>query len=208
MQHIFDGIYLGLTLAILLGPIFIVLIQVSLEHGTLAGLVAGSGIWISDIIIVYFTLLFVRQIQDYVYQPSFIFWVGLLGGAVLVIVGMISFFKKSTLNFETSYSKKASSWFGFWVKGFLVNTINPFTFIFWLSTITTYVATKQLDTNESYVFGSIIIAMIIMTDSLKVLLAKLIRQRITPQTLSAINKTAGVALVVFGFVLMFRSVLY
>lgn len=208
MQYIIDGIYLGLALAFLLGPIFIVLIQTSLEQGSRAGLVAASGIWVSDVIIVTLTLIFIKKIDVYVQNPKFIFWVGLIGGAVLIGVGIMTFIKKSKLQFDDSQTVAKSSWLSHWTKGFLVNTINPFTFIFWLSTITSYVATKKLTPVESEWFVVAIIITIIVTDSLKVLLAKMIRPRINDKTLHIINKVAGSALVIFGFVLLMRSVFY
>ena len=205
MQYIIDGIYLGLALAILLGPIFIVLMQSTLEHGTKAGFTAASGIWVSDIIIVFLTLLFIKRIDSVVQHPSFIFWMGLIGGIVLIGVGIANVIKKSQLDLDTR-QVTSSSWLGFWTKGFLVNTVNPFTFIFWLSTITSYVATKKLTVIESEYFVIAIILTIIFTDSLKVLMAKMIRKRINEKTLNIINKVAGSALIIFGFVLLFKAV--
>ena len=205
MQYIIDGIYLGLALAILLGPIFIVLMQSTLEHGTKAGLTAASGIWVSDIIIVFLTLLFIKRIDSVVQHPSFIFWMGLIGGIVLIGVGIANVIKKSQLDLDTR-QVTSSSWLGFWTKGFLVNTVNPFTFIFWLSTITSYVATKKLTVIESEYFVIAIILTIIFTDSLEVLMAKMIRKRINEKTLNIINKVAGSALIIFGFVLLFKAV--
>ncbi len=205
MQYIIDGIYLGLALAILLGPIFIVLMQSTLEHGTKAGLTAASGIWVSDIIIVSLTLMFIKRIDSIVQHPSFIFWMGLIGGIVLIGVGVANVIKKSHLDLDTR-QVTSSSWVGFWTKGFLVNTVNPFTFIFWLSTITSYVATKKLTVIESEYFVTAIILTIIFTDSLKVLMAKMIRQRMNEKTLNIINKVAGSALIIFGFVLLFKAV--
>lgn len=207
MQYILDGIYLGLALAILLGPIFIVLIQTSLEHGTKAGLVSATGIWVSDIIIVALTLMFVKKIRNYVENPEFIFWMGMVGGVVLISVGLLTITKKSTLNFDSPDIVPKGGMFAHWMKGFLVNTINPFTFIFWLTTITSYVATKKLSLTESEIFVTAIIIMIIITDSIKVLMARMIRPRINEKTLHLINKVAGTALIVFGFILMLRSVM-
>ncbi len=205
MQYILDGIYLGLALAILLGPIFIVLIQSSLEKGARAGMTAAAGIWISDIIIVTLTLMFIKRIDAIVQDPNFIYWMGLIGGLVLIGVGVANIIKKTSIDLD-SHNIKASGWLGFLSKGFLVNTINPFTFIFWLSTITSYVATKQLDIQESQIFAGAIIVTIMVTDTLKVLLAKMIREKINEKTLSIINKVAGTALIIFGFLLMLRSV--
>ena len=130
---------------------------------------------------------------------------GLIGGIVLIGVGIANVIKKSQLDLDTR-QVTSSSWLGFWTKGFLVNTVNPFTFIFWLSTITSYVATKKLTVIESEYFVIAIILTIIFTDSLKVLMAKMIRKRINEKTLNIINKVAGSALIIFGFVLLFKAV--
>ncbi len=205
MQYIVEGILFGLTLTILLGPIFIVLIQSSIENGSRAGLIAASGIWVSDIIIVVLSLKFIRNISPYVQSGGFVFWVGLVGGVVLIGVGIATFLKKATINFQKKPISR-SGIFGYWITGFMVNTINPFTFIFWLSTITAFVARRQLNSTESALFSGSIIFTIIVTDSLKVFLAKMIRNHVTEELLSTINKVAGTALIIFGFVLLLRSV--
>ena len=205
MQYVVEGILFGLTLTILLGPIFIVLIQSSLENGSRAGLVAASGIWTSDILIVFIAVRFIQNISSYIQSQSFVFWVGLVGGIVLISVGVVTYLKKSKLNFDKKAISKEGI-FGYWVTGFMVNTIDPFTFIFWLSTITAFVAKRQLNDVETFLFTGSIIFTIMVTDSLKVLLAKLIRKRITEPRLILINKIAGTALIIFGFVLLLRSV--
>ena len=129
MQYIAEGLLFGLTLAILLGPIFIVLIQSSMENGSKAGLIAASGIWISDIAFVVLSLTFVQNISPYIHTKGFVFWVGLIGGIVLLGVGLVTFSKKPVINFDKKPIGK-SGIFGYWLKGFMVNTINPFTFIF------------------------------------------------------------------------------
>jgi len=206
MQYVFEGILFGLTLTILLGPIFIVLIQSSLENGSKAGLIAASGIWISDIIIVVLSLKFIQNISPYVQSRGFVFWVGLIGGVILIGVGVATMFKKAVINFKKEPIGR-SGIFSYWIKGFMVNTVNPFTFIFWLSTITAFVTKRQLNNIESWLFVGSIILTIMITDSMKVFLAKVIRKRITVEKLTMINKIAGTALIIFGFVLLLRSVI-
>lgn len=208
MQVALDGIYLGLTLALLLGPIFIVLLQTSIEHGWRAGLLSAAGIWISDLMIVSITLIFVKRIKHFVENPQFIFWMGLIGGAVLIGVGTMTAIKKSTMQLDSDIERKKTHWSRHLLSGFLVNTINPFTFIFWLTTITSYVATHRLSNWESYIFAIAILSMIVTTDTVKVVAAKYIRPHINDRSLTLINKIAGSALIIFGFVLLFRSVYF
>ena len=205
MQYILEGILMGLGLSILLGPIFIVLVQASIEKGAKAGLIAASGIWVSDIIIVVLALSFVKRISPYVESQGFVFWVGLIGGAILVAVGGATFTRKAVISFDKT-EITTSGIAGLWTKGFFVNTVNPFTFIFWLATITSMVGERQLNNLETWLFVVSILVTIIVTDSLKVLGAKLIRTKINDQILSKINKVAGVSLILFGIALILRSV--
>lgn len=205
MDLVAEGIILGLGLSILLGPIFIVLIQSSMEYGAKAGFIAASGIWISDIIFIGLALNFVKRISPIIHDAGFVFWAGLLGGLVLIGVGIATFFKKPILALE---KKKitTSSFISLWIQGFTVNTINPFSIIFWFSLITTRVGGRLLTEQESWVYTGTILFMIILTDSAKVLFAKWIKHRIRPDLLNKLNKLAGIALVIFGLVMLVKSV--
>lgn len=205
MQYIIEGILFGLTLTILLGPIFIVLVQCSLERGARAGIIAGTGIWTSDVLIVLLSLYFIKRISPYVQSKGFIFWMGLTGGIVLITVGMVTIMRKPKIEFGKKRIT-ASGVLDYWTRGFVVNTFNPFTFVFWLSVISSFIVTRQLTTLESSLFLGSIIGTIVITDSLKVVLAKLIRNRIDEKLLALINKIAGTALIIFGFILLIRSV--
>jgi len=169
MQYVIEGLFLGLSLSFLLGPIFIVLVQSSLEQGSKAGFLAASGIWFSDIVIVILSLRFVRKISPYVQSGGFVFWVGLMGGIVLIAVGIATFMKRPVINFD-QHKITRSGMFSHWMKGFMVNTINPFTFIFWLTTITTFVGRRQLTVGQAWLFTGAILFVIVVTDALKVLL--------------------------------------
>jgi len=207
IQLILEGTILGLGLCFLLGPIFIVLIQASIERGARAGLIAASGIWLSDILIVYFTLNFIKHISPFVENKGFVFWMGIVGGIVLIGVGMATFVKKATITFDKK-GIGAKGYLRLWLRGFMVNTVNPFTIIFWLSIATTRVSRRHLDNHEAFVFMASIIAVIVLTDSIKVFLAKWIRTRITPEILIWINKIAGIALILFGLFMLVKSVWY
>ncbi len=206
MEFVLEGILMGLGLSILLGPIFIVLIQASIERGARAGLMAASGIWISDVIIVYFALNFMRHISPFIESKGFVFWIGLVGGLVLIGVGMTTFVKKGLIRFADK-SLGAQGYFRLWLQGFLVNTINPFTIIFWISLISTRILTRLLSDSEATIYLSSVIGTIIVTDSLKVFMAKWIRNRITETLLTTINKIAGIALILFGLLMLGKSAL-
>ncbi len=204
MNLILDGLLLGLTLAILLGPIFVALTQTGIQRGVRAGLSVGTGIWISDILVIVTAYFFIKEIDEIAQNKSFHHWMGWIGGLILIIFGIISLVKKPKLD-EKIPAFNAKSYAGYWTKGFAVNFFNPFTFVFWISVMTTYVIGKKIDgPDATLLFGSIMFT-IIVTDSLKVVLAKLIRKKLKQNHIVLFGKLAGIILITFGLVLILRT---
>jgi len=205
MQHVLTGISIGLTLAVLLGPLFILLIQASIEYGSKGGLIAAAGIWVSDLIFVVLALNFVNRLSSLINSESFSYWLGIAGGVILIGIGIATFFRKASMEFGDTKNQR-SGLIGYWIKGFMVNTFNPFTFFFWLLTIPSLSVNRGLDQSETWLLSIGVLCTIVFTDSLKIALAKLIRKVINIKILTRINKIAGVALIIFGFVLLLNSV--
>ncbi len=204
MQFISEGILLGLTLTIMIGPIFIALTQTGLEHGLRAGLSVGSGIWVSDILVIGGAYFFIHAITRQISDPAFARWTGLAGGLILIAFGIAGILKKHRGEVKTP-GFSAGTYVGYFTKGFVVNFVNPFTFFFWTSVMTTYVVSRHATSSQVIlVFGSIL-ATIMCTDSIKVILAKKIRSKLKRHHLVMFGKAAGLLLIGFGISLIYRS---
>ncbi len=204
LSLLLQGILFGLTLAILLGPIFFTVIQLSLQKGSKAGLTSCAGVWVSDFLFIILTYLFIKEIDQFISDSTFTYWMGLVGGFVLIVFGVATFFNNSKLNFEKQKHTK-NDYFTFFSKGFLVNTINPFTLIFWLTVISTKVIGEKISNSDATIFFGAIMMVIIVTDFIKVFLAKLIRNRLKVHHFTLISKVAGVGLMIFGLVFLWKS---
>ena len=130
MIHLWNGILLGLALSILVGPLLFALIQVSIEQGIKAGIWVALGIWLSDTLFLVGIGLSINQISELVVSPLFRPIVGVLGGFVLIVIGVSMFISKPT-NIDAPHFELISSRWKLGLNGFLINTINPFTVIFW-----------------------------------------------------------------------------
>jgi threonine/homoserine/homoserine lactone efflux protein len=119
------------------------------------------------------------------------------------------FFKKVDLNAgatvvlrtfsKTDFSRIALS-------GFLINTLNPSVLIFWLINATAFATIHTFW--ERMVIFSVCLAMNMVADILKVLMAGKIRNSLTPRHILLINKISGTILVIFGAVLMYGALFY
>lgn len=205
MNLFWDGIQIGLVLCIMTGPIFFALIQVAVEEGMAAGTMVGLGIWLSDILFIFGISLGMAYVHGMSEGGSFSLGLGWLGGAILVAFGLgTALSKPQPIPFESKTPSRYSSWVALWMKGFLINTINPFTFFFWIGIASTKVVTKQLSTMEAILFFSGIMLPVILADLIKIYSAKEIRQYLQLKHILWLRWISGGALVLFGIVLILR----
>lgn len=202
MDYLLNGILLGLTLAIMVGPIVFVIIEAGIERGFFSGLIAALGIWLSDFLFIIFTYKFISTLIDFQESDKVKFWLGLAGGIILIGVGIGSILK--TKKEAQSLKPKAYNYpnlpsnLNYFVKGFLVNTINPFTIFFWISVMAGLTTQNQMHTSNAYflIFGIMII--VILTDILKAYFADYLKKRLNIDLINKVRKIAGLAFILFG----------
>ena len=204
MQYFLEGLGFGLILTISMGPIFVALVQTSLEKGLKPGITVGIGIWSSDILIIGTTLYLVSLVKELVASATFNFYMGIAGGLVMIVFGISMLRHKAEVNFDgETYSAK--NYAGFWLKGFLVNTLNPFTYIFWLGVIATQVFARGVSVPNTIIFLSTIMFVIISSDLMKIAAASYIRKGLKLKYIDMATNLAGVFLIVFGIALMYNA---
>ncbi|GJM31766.1 MAG: amino acid transporter [Saprospiraceae bacterium] len=205
MLHlIFDGFKVGMILCFLLGPIFFALIQAGAEHGFRAGTMVGLGIWVSDFLFISCVYFGVSHVTRIIAWEHFTLTLGIVGSIILAIFGLSSLFSKPVVPDQQEMLPKGKDWLSFWLKGFLINTINPFTVFFWIGIMTTVVLEEHFnDTEASWYFGGIL-GTIILTDLCKVAFAKYLRGHLRIHHLLWLRRISGIALIIFGVALLVR----
>ena len=150
-------------------------------------------------------MLGVTHIAQLIESPLFEPILGVLGGLVLIGIGVGMFISRPTENLEVNNRLEIlSSEWRLWLEGFLINTVNPFSVIFWTSLITTQSLETDLFSVNSYLFFGGILGTIIITDTLKVVLAEKISTHLQPRHILRMRKISGIALFLFGIVMMVR----
>lgn len=204
MGLLLEGIGWGLFLSILVGPIVFALIQTGIEKGFQSGMVVGLGIWISDLLFITLTYYGINYVRKVAEVDGFKFWLGSIGGLVLLVVGIYTYFTRPEIPSQSLIKRSTSSYLKLFLKGFFINTLNPFTVFFWLTITGTVIIERSLDWYGSFLFYSGLLGTIIISDSAKVFLAKSIRPKLNASNLMWVRRIAGVALAVCGVLLMIR----
>lgn len=197
MKIFFDGFLVGLALIILIGPVFFTLLKISLQHGSVAGSATAFGIFVSDIIAV---SLCVFGASSFLKTEESRFYLALAGGVFLIALGIRYFVKKKT-NEENNINLKATHYAGFFVKGFLVNFVNPFVFAVWIGIIKVAGDKHGFDKNLAVYLSGTLLA-ILFLDLSKVFLAAKIRTLLTPGILFLLYKIIGICLMGLGIRLL------
>lgn len=195
-----DGIKWGCFLAILVGPILLSLVQASIERGKQLGFTVGLGVWVSDLLYILAVYLGLSTIA---LPEDFVLYTGMIGGIVLIFFGLYNFFVKPKNDGDTRIIR-ASTYGGYFIKGFLINTVNPFTVFFWITISTTEVSKLPFD--KAVVFYTGLLGTIIVTDALKIIFAQRIRRFLTPKALLRMRNVVGAAMIIFGIILMIRVI--
>lgn len=208
MDLVLKGILLGLTLSVMTGPIFITLVQTSIERGFRAGISVASGFWVSDLLYIIVVSSAISFLIGLAAVDHFEIYIGLIGGTILAGFGvaLLLYGKIPARPGHIKKPKSSSTYLGLWTLGFFMNTLNPGTILFWIG-ITSIISERlQLELSESFPFFIGLIVTIVITDIVKVALAKRISYYLTPRVIITVRKIAGLVLLGFGVMLFIRVV--
>lgn len=199
------GLLLGLTLSFVVGPLFFSIIESALARGFKAGIAVASGIWTSDILFIGVMLKGIHWLESITALPGFRFWTGIFGSLILVSFGAASLWvaqKKPSVHANATplLQIERRDFWSQWGKGFMINMVNPGTLLFWIGTATGLVAPNGWSISEGLLFFTAMMAVLVMTDLLKIYAAKKLRNWLTPSHIVSVRKTIGVVLILFGLV--------
>lgn len=218
---VYEGILLGLTLSFMVGPLLFSILQAGLERGFRAGLAVAAGIWVGDVLYVlalHYALGLLTALTEW---PHFKLIAGIAGGLLLVAFGVGYLVRPAAKaggtaaenlleKIEAAERKPGAgglSYTDYWLRGFLINLINPFTVFFWIGIATAVVVPNQWGGRETAAFFGGMLGTLVLTDTLKAWAAKRIRQWLTPEHVRLVQRGIGLLLLLFGLVTMVRSAL-
>jgi threonine/homoserine/homoserine lactone efflux protein len=206
IEALLKGVTLGLLLSISVGPVVFSVIKQSLNGGHTGGMAFIIGVSASDITMVLVSNVFTQLFSA---LSSHRKEIGIAGSVFLISLGVFFlFFKKIKVNEEgqqafvqfrkRDYARIALS-------GYLMNTLNPGVFIFWLTASTTFI---NHTIQEKLVLFLVCLSIVFSTDIAKVMLAGKIRKKLTPHNIHIINRVNGLILIGFGIALIWGLMVY
>ncbi|PTX60495.1 threonine/homoserine/homoserine lactone efflux protein [Kordia periserrulae] len=197
----------GLFLSfVAIGPIFFLLLEISITKGFRSALAFDLGAIFADIIFIIFayysTSGLIEKIKD---DPNLI----IFGGLILCAYGVISYIKTSK-SFRKIVREHYSvdtrkNLFGLFVKGFFLNFINFGVLAGWIVAIAT--ASKITgDTKYGlFIFITTILVTLLVMDISKIMLAKKLKSKMTPRFIFKAKKWVSIIIIVFGIIMIIKG---
>lgn len=202
-----SAILLGFFMSFMIGPVFFMLLETSIIKGARAAISFNLGVITGDITFILIAYFGSRSLLEKIKDDSRFFFIG---GLILIVYGIIIFLKKQE-NEETIIKNNSfeivpkKNYKKLFAKGFFLNFINIGVLAFWLGAIVIVGPTLNMNQNLIFLYFSIVLLTYFSTDIVKIVLAKQLKNKLTPYVIFRIKKTIGVILIFFGLILFLKG---
>ena len=219
-SFLFWAIMIGvfLSLVVNMGPAFITLVQTSLHRGFKSAAWFATGVILNDAMVITICILASVQIVMKSSKEAALACIG--AGIILFLFGLFTFRKKVEDRKEREeYIEKRTNevlkkqedkpaWFVFLAKGFVLNILNPFVWIFWFSAVAMVAGHMGGNKVSTFVFFAVILGTTLILELLKAWGAAKLSKFLDAERTTLINKIAGILLMLCGaYFIIFRGIM-
>lgn len=203
INDILSGIPWGIFLSFMIGPVFFILLETSIVKGFRAALTFDLGVVLADIIFITIAYIGSYRLITSIKDNTALF---MFGGIVMLAYGVISYIglhkekKVDTHKIDNEIIRK--DYFGLFIKGFFLNIINIGVLGFWLAIIISVGPKLEMQISRMLTFFATVIITYLLVDSVKIVLAKQLKSKMTPTNILKIKKGISIVLMIFGVVLI------
>jgi threonine/homoserine/homoserine lactone efflux protein len=219
-SFLFWAILIGLFLSVVvnMGPAFITLVQTSLHRGFRSAAWFATGVILNDAMVVSLCILTSVQV---VMRTGFEAALACIGAGVILLLFGIFTYRKKVKDREQrekmmekrseeimKNNDKRPSWFVFFGKGFILNILNPFVWLFWFSAVAIVAGNMGGNKVSTIVFFGIILGTTYMMELLKAWGAAKLKKFFNAERTTLLNKVTGVLLMLIGvYFIVFQGII-
>ena len=210
------AILIGLFLAVIvnMGPAFITLVQTSLHRGARSAAWFAIGVILNDAMVISLCILTSVQV---VMRSQFEASLACIGAGIILLLFGIFTYRRKVKGREEMIEKRSQeimknvndkpAWFVFLGKGFVLNILNPFVWIFWFSAVAMVAGNMGGNKLSTIVFFAIVLGTTLAVELLKAWGASRLKKFLNPDRTALMNKIAGILLMLCGaYFIIFRGI--
>lgn len=221
MEYVFQAIGIGFLLSIMIGPVFFVLLEISITKGFKSAIIFDLGVLLSDLFYIVISLFFAYQLKGLGDVKNNLA-LSILGGSLFIAFGIYNLFFKQVrlapvdleqelidVPEQQAKPNRTKDNTMLVLKGFTLNLLNPGVVIYWLAIVAKgfdLVAKYESDIHIS-IYLSIILVTFFGIDCLKAYVANKLKPLVTINLLKALNVLIGVVFSGTGVFLILRQLI-
>ena len=183
------AILIGLFLAVIvnMGPAFITLVQTSLHRGARSAAWFAIGVILNDAMVISLCILTSVQV---VMRSQFEASLACIGAGIILLLFGIFTYRRKVKGREEMIEKRSQeimknasdkpAWFVFLGKGFVLNILNPFVWIFWFSAVAMVAGNMGGNKLSTIVFFAIVLGTTLAVELLKAWGASRLKKFLNP----------------------------
>lgn len=187
------GLMIGFSIAAPVGPIGVLCIRRTLEHGRIVGFVSGLGAATADGLYGLIASLGLTMISSFLVEQQF--WLQLIGSIFLCYLGIKIFFSKPS---SKSARAKGNKPFIAYISTFFLTITNPMTILSFIAIFSGLGMTNQ----SSSTIGFVLVIGVFLGSALWWFLlssvAGIVANRMKNSSLTVVNYMSGIILLLFG----------
>lgn len=195
------GVFVGLLVAIPVGPIAILCMQRTLTQGQLYGFMFGLGVATADAIYGSIAAFGVTFISNFLIQKHI--WIKFFGSLFLIILGSRIIFKEKLIN-TTGHIKKTNL-FNDYTSALFITLTNPITILAFASMFSWNKLNIGID-EISYTSAALLVSGIFIGSALwftiLTLLVGFLKNKFSPRYLKWINNLSGTIIIIVGIIML------
>jgi threonine/homoserine/homoserine lactone efflux protein len=202
-----NAFLIGFFMAFMIGPVFFMLIQTSILKGARAAIAFDIGVLLGDISFILIAYYGSRSLLEKIKDDPRLFFIG---GLVLIIYGLITYFDKQNKKEALEAAKTLeirikNNYIKLFFKGYFLNFINVGVLAGWLGIVVVVGPTLNMNPKSIFWYFATVILGYAITDLGKILLAKQLKNKMTPLVIYRLKRIMGILLIVFGVFLMLKG---
>ncbi len=200
LSSIYDGVIIGFSASVPLGPIGVICIQRTLQRGKLSGFISGLGAAFSDALYAIIAGFSLSYVVAFIEEQFF--WLQIFGSIILILLGVHIFRSNPAVQLRRQRHKKSTLIHDF-VSTFLITISNPLAVFLFIAFFASF---RAVNPNMGIVSQLILIGGVFAGASLwwltLVSIVSLFRSALNLRRLYWINKIAGTVIIVFVVIVM------
>jgi len=204
-EMIYKWFFLGLITAVSFVPIFFSILATSIHKGVYFAISIAVGVLLIDVAIISLSFFSVGSL---LHDDPLKKIIGAVGGILLLGFGVYHLLKPvpqpHTLQIKTH---SHFMYLLYTAKGFLINTINPFVFIYWISAVSFVTLEPDYKDADRILFFIAAVSSNFFFDVSKSFLASKVKHLLTHRTMVIVSRIVGVAIILLGVRLLWKTLI-